>query len=115
MLEQDGTRTVFVFDYPVINDHEIPENPAHALLIALKELPLEDMAEIRDGLLKVFSTLRRFAAERSLFDLARRASVAYTLRAAPIAQLVEHFIRNEEGGGSNPSWGTITFEVKLLD
>ncbi len=41
------------------------------------------------------------------FELALVAVTRYfTNRVAPIAQLVEHVIRNDGVGGSNPSWGT---------
>ena len=62
LVEQDGLRSVCIFDDPVIGDPMVQDNPAHALLIAARELPLEDIAEIRDRLLRVFSGLRRFAA-----------------------------------------------------
>jgi hypothetical protein len=63
-LEQaDGTRSVCLFDDPVKDDTILPDNPAHALLIAAKEMGDEDIAEIRTRLLtEVFGDLRRFAA-----------------------------------------------------
>ena len=44
---------------------------------------------------------------RLTWCLEKVASGVYTVpRVAPIAQLVEHFIRNEGVFGSNPDWGT---------
>lgn len=62
LIEADGTRSVCLFDDPVIDDPVLPDNPAHALLIAAKEIADEDIAEIRTRLLVAFSELRRFAA-----------------------------------------------------
>lgn len=59
----DGTRSVCLFDDPVKDDSVVPDNPAHALLIAAKEMGDDDIAEIRTRLLtEVFGDLRRFAA-----------------------------------------------------
>ena len=63
MEEVDRTRSVCLFDDPVKDDSFVPENPAHALLIAAKEMGDDDIAEIRTLLLtKVFGELRRFEA-----------------------------------------------------
>ncbi len=62
LVEADGTRSVCLFDDPITGDPVLPDNPAHALLIAAKEVPDEDVAEIRTRLLRAFSDLRRFAA-----------------------------------------------------
>ncbi len=63
LKEEDGTRSVCLFDDPVKDDPAIPDNPAHALLIAAKEMGDDDIAEIRTRLLtEVFGGLRRFAA-----------------------------------------------------
>lgn len=61
--DEDGTRSVCLFDDPVKDDPAVPDNPAHALLIAAKEMGDDDIAEIRTRLLtEVFGELRRFAA-----------------------------------------------------
>ena len=61
--EADGTRSVCLFDDPVKDDPLVPDNPAHALLIAAKEMGDDDIAEIRTRLLtEVFGDLRQFAA-----------------------------------------------------
>lgn len=61
--EADRTRSVCLFDDPVKDDPIIPDNPAHALLIAAREMGDDDIAEIRTRLLtEVFSDLRRFVA-----------------------------------------------------
>ena len=56
----DGTRIVCLFDDPIENDPKLPDNPAHASLIAAKEIPEDDINEVRDYLLGLFSELRRF-------------------------------------------------------
>jgi len=61
LIETDGTRSVCLFDDPVIDDPVVPDNLAHALLIAAKEVPEEDVTEIRTRLVLAFSALRRFA------------------------------------------------------
>ena len=54
---KDGTKSVCLFDDPVKN------NPAHALLIATRDVPVEDIAEIRTRLVtELFGDLRRFTA-----------------------------------------------------
>lgn len=60
LVDQDGMRIVCLFDDPVKDDPTLPDNPAHALLIAAKEIPEEDINEIRDSLLGLFSDLKRF-------------------------------------------------------
>jgi len=63
LVATDGTRSICLFDDPVKDDPVVPDNPAHALLIAAKEMTDEDIAEIRTRLLtELFSGLRRFAA-----------------------------------------------------
>lgn len=49
--------------------------------------------------------------------LEKISSCGYTIfRAAPVAQLVVRLIRNEEVGGSSPSWGTnISSEIVSAD
>ena len=61
LVEADGTRSVCLFDDPVKDDPAVPDNPAHALLVAAKQMSDEDIVEIRTRLLtKLFSDLRRF-------------------------------------------------------
>jgi hypothetical protein len=62
LVDADGTRSVCLFDDPVIDEPALPDNLAHALLIVAKEVPDEDVAEIRTRLLLAFGDLRRFAA-----------------------------------------------------
>ena len=62
LTEADGTRSVCLFDDPVKGAPTLPDNPAHALLIAAKEMPDEDITEIRVRLLSLFGGLRRFGA-----------------------------------------------------
>ena len=60
---KDGTRSVCLFDDPVKDDPVLPDNPAHALLIATKDMLEEDIAEIRTRLVtESFGDLRHFAA-----------------------------------------------------
>jgi len=61
LVEADGIRSVCLFDDPVKDDPRLPDNPAHASLIAAREMPEEDINELRDRLLDVFSELKRFA------------------------------------------------------
>lgn len=62
LFEADGSRSVCLFDDPMKDDPVVPDNPAHALLIATKLMPDEDIVEIRTRLLtELFSDLRRFA------------------------------------------------------
>jgi hypothetical protein len=61
LVEADGNRSVCLFDDPVKDDPDIPDNPAHALLVAARQMPAEDIAEIRTRLLtEVFGSLNRF-------------------------------------------------------
>lgn len=62
LTQEDGIRSVCLHDDPVVDDPVLPDNPAHALLLSARELPPEDIAEIRDNLLRIFGGLRRFAA-----------------------------------------------------
>lgn len=63
LKEADGTRSVCLFGDPVKDDPVVPDNPAHALLIAAQEMGDDDIAEIRTRLLtEVFGDLRHFAA-----------------------------------------------------
>ncbi|MCY4292390.1 MAG: hypothetical protein OXC72_11630 [Roseovarius sp.] len=50
-----------MFDDPIKDNPKALDNPAHALLVAAKEMPLEDIAKIRTYLTKLFSDLRRFS------------------------------------------------------
>lgn len=59
-VEADGTRIVCLFDDPIKDDPTLPDNPAHASLIAAKEIPEDDINEVRDRLLDLFSDLKRF-------------------------------------------------------
>lgn len=61
LVEADGIRSVCLFDDPVKDDARLPDNPAHASLIAAREMPEEDINELRDRLLDVFSQLKRFS------------------------------------------------------
>lgn len=57
----DGERSVCLFDDPVDGSPLVPENPAHALLVAAREMNDDDIAEIRTRLLtEIFGNLRRF-------------------------------------------------------
>lgn len=62
LLLDDGTRAVCLLDAPIVGDPELPDNQAHALLVATRELPDDDVAEIRTRLLIAFGELQRFAA-----------------------------------------------------
>lgn len=61
LVEADNIRSVCLFDDPVKNDPKLPDNPAHASLIAAREMPEDDINEVRDRLLDLFSDLKRFA------------------------------------------------------
>ena len=61
MFLDDCTRAVCLLDDPIADDPELPDNPAHALLLATRKLPDEDVAEIRTKLRQAFGDLQRFA------------------------------------------------------
>ena len=61
LVEADGTRSVCLFDDPVKDDPVVPDNPAHALLIAAKPMSEKQVAKVREHLLyTLFSGLQRF-------------------------------------------------------
>ena len=63
LVGEDGARSVCLFDDPVKDDPVLPDNPAHVLLITSREMPAEDIAEIRTRLVtELFGDLRSFAA-----------------------------------------------------
>lgn len=62
LVNEEGNRCVCLFADPIENIEDIPDNPAHALVIATPNLTAEDVAEVRTRLLLLFSPLRQFAA-----------------------------------------------------
>ena len=61
LVEVDGTRSVCLCDDPVKDHPVVPDNPAHALLMAAQPMRDEDINEIRLRLLnELFSDLQRF-------------------------------------------------------
>ena len=60
LKEDDGTRSVCLFDNPVVDDPTCCDNPAHALLIVARQMEDRDIIRIRFSLLQAFSKLRRF-------------------------------------------------------
>ena len=60
-VEADGTRNVCLFDDPVKDDPVVPDNPAHALLIAAKPMSEKQVVKVKEYLLyTLFSDLQRF-------------------------------------------------------
>lgn len=60
LKEDDGTRSVCLFDNPIVGDPTCCDNPAHALLIAARQMEDEDIERIRFHLLQAFNELSPF-------------------------------------------------------
>lgn len=62
IVDDEGFRWICLYDDPVKNDPKLPDNPAHATLIASREVGEDDVVEIRTRLTLAFGALIRFPA-----------------------------------------------------